>query len=307
MRISQIGEFGLIERLKNILSSQLIGDDTAPIQIDSKTFLLTTDSMIEDRHFKRFYPPQAIGWKVISINVSDVVSSGGTPLYALVSLALPDLEVSYVDALYSGIKTACEFYGCQVVGGNLAKSEKISIDVFMMGKAERFVSRAGARPGDKLYVSGTLGDAKAGLELLLFEKKHYEEFELKLIERHTRPTARIDYIKHISKYANACIDLSDGLSSDAWHISNMSRVRLSIKKDKIPISQELYLFCKKHGKDPTQYALSGGEDYQLLFTHPKDRYNPFLDMTIIGDVEEGTGVYLNGELMHPEGFDHFKL
>ena len=193
------------------------------------------------------------------------------------------------------------------MGGNLAKSEKISIDVFMMGKAERFVSRAGARPGDKLYVSGTLGDAKAGLELLLFEKKHYEEFELKLIERHTRPTARIDYIKHISKYANACIDLSDGLSSDAWHISNMSRVRLSIKKDKIPISQELYLFCKKHGKDPTQYALSGGEDYQLLFTHPKDRYNPFLDMTIIGDVEEGTGVYLNGELMHPEGFDHFKL
>ncbi len=307
MRISQIGEFGLIERLKNILSSPLIGDDTAPIQIDSKTFLLTTDSMIEDRHFKRFYPPQAIGWKVISINVSDVVSSGGTPLYTLVSLALPDLEVSYVDALYSGIKTACEFYGCQVVGGNLAKSEKISIDVFMMGKAERFVSRAGARPGDKLYVSGTLGDAKAGLELLLFEKKHYEEFELKLIERHTRPTARIDYIKHISKYANACIDLSDGLSSDAWHISNMSRVRLSIKKDKIPISQELYLFCKKHGKDPTQYALSGGEDYQLLFTHPKDRYNPFLDMTIIGDVEEGTGVYLNGELMHPEGFDHFKL
>lgn len=307
MRISQIGEFGLIERLKNILSSQLIGDDTAPIQINSKTFLLTTDSMIEDRHFKRFYPPQAIGWKVISINVSDVVSCGGTPLYALVSLALPDLEVSYVDALYSGIKTACEFYGCQVVGGNLAKSEKISIDVFMMGKAERFVSRAGAKPGDKLYVSGTLGDAKAGLELLLFEKRHYEEFELKLIERHTRPTARIDYIKHISKYANACIDLSDGLSSDAWHISNMSRVKLSIKKDKIPISQELYLFCKKHGKDPTQYALSGGEDYQLLFTHPKDRYNPFLDMTIIGDVEEGSGVYLNEELIHPEGFDHFKL
>ncbi|ADO45972.1 thiamine-monophosphate kinase [Hydrogenobacter thermophilus TK-6] len=307
MRISQVGEFGLIQILKGILSSPVIGDDTAPVHLNDKTLLLTTDSMLEDRHFKRFYPPQAVGWKAISVNVSDVVASGGNPLWVLISLALPDLEVSYVESLYEGIKTACDFYNCHVVGGNLTKSDRIMIDVFMIGKAERFVSRSGAKPGDKLYVSGTLGDSKAGLELLLMERRQYEEFELKLIERHTRPTARIDYTRHISKYANACIDISDGLSSDVWHISRMSNVKININSKDIPISQELRLFCNKHGKDPLDYALSGGEDYQLLFTHPEDRYNPFLDMRSIGSVEEGYGVYLDGRELSPSGFDHFKL
>lgn len=306
MKISQIGEFGLIQVLKGILSSPIIGDDTAPVEINGETLLLTTDCMVEDRHFKRSYAPQVVGWKVISVNVSDVVASGGIALYALVSLALPDIEVAYVEGLYRGIKEACSFYGCQVVGGNITKSEKIAVDVFMLGKTDRFVSRAGAKPGDKLYVSGTLGDAKAGLELLLLEKKKYEDFEVKLIERHIRPTARIDYIKHIRKYANACIDISDGLSSDVWHLSNMSGVKISIKSEDIPVSEELRLFCKKHGKDPLEYALTGGEDYQLLFTHPEDRYNPFMDMKCIGVVEEGTGVYIDGETLHPTGFDHFK-
>ncbi len=306
MRISQIGEFGLIEVLKGILSSPLIGDDTAPIEINSKTLLLTTDCMVEDRHFKRFYAPEVVGWKAISVNVSDVVASGGTALYALVSLALPDVEVAYVKGLYRGIKEACNFYKCQVVGGNITKSEKIAIDVFMLGETDRFVSRSGAKPGDKLYVSGTLGDAKAGLELLLLEKKRYEDFELKLIERHIRPTARVDYIKHIHKYANACIDISDGLSSDVWHLSKMSKVKINIRSDNIPISEELRLFCRKHGKDPLEYALTGGEDYQLLFTHPEDRYNPFLDMKCIGFVEEGSGVYLDGKPLEPMGFDHFR-
>ncbi|MFN3813648.1 MAG: thiamine-phosphate kinase [Aquificaceae bacterium] len=305
MKISKIGEFGLIEVLKKILSSPIIGDDTAPLEVNGRNFLLTVDTMLEDRHFKRQYAPSSVGWKAVSVNVSDIVASGGEPLYLLISLMLPDIEVSYVEEVYMGIKRACDFYKCKAIGGNLTRSEKICVDIFMVGRAERFVSRKGAKVGDGVYVSGTLGDSKAGLELLLMERKSYEDFELKLIERHTRPTARIDYTKHISKHANACIDISDGLSSDAWHLSNRSCVKLSLRRDRIPFSEELSLFCKKHGKDPLEYALHGGEDYQLLFTHHESRHNPFLDITHIGYVEDGKGVYLDGEELTPLGFDHF--
>ncbi|MCX8164815.1 MAG: thiamine-phosphate kinase [Aquificaceae bacterium] len=307
MKISDIGEFGLIERLKDILKSSIIGDDTAPVIVEGKALLLTCDILVQDRHFKLNYPPSAIGWKAISVNVSDVVANGGTPLYSLVSLTLPDMEVGFVEGLYHGIKKACEFYGCEVVGGNVSKGEKLSIDVFMLGKAERFVGRSGAKRGDGIFVSGTLGDSRAGLELLLMEKGHYEDFELKLIEKHIRPTARIDLPKHISKYANASMDISDGLASDAWKLARASKVKLSLFSEKIPVSKELAVFCKKHGKNPLEYALSGGEDYELLFTHKPEKLNPFLSMVQIGIVEEGEVVCLDNVLLEPSGFDHFRM
>ncbi|MEJ7619890.1 MAG: thiamine-phosphate kinase [Aquificaceae bacterium] len=307
MRISDIGEFGLIERLKSILQSELIGDDTAPITFGKSMLLLTCDLLLQDRHFKLHYPPSAVGWKAISVNVSDVVANGGEPIYCLVSLTLPDLEVRYVEEIYLGIKKACEFYSCQVVGGNVSKGDKLCIDVFMVGKAERFVGRGGAKIGDGVFVSGTLGDSKAGLELLQMEKKHYEDFELRLIEKHLRPTARIDFIRHISKYANASMDISDGLSSDVEKLSKASQVKINLFSDKIPISKELVSFSKRHGKDPLEYALSGGEDYELLFTHPPERLNPFLSMVQIGFVEEGEGIFIDGKPLKPTGFDHFRV
>ncbi|MEJ5339521.1 MAG: thiamine-phosphate kinase [Aquificaceae bacterium] len=307
MKVSEIGEFGLIERLKGILGSGLIGDDTAPVRLGNSLLLLTCDVLLQDRHFKLHYPPSAIGWKAISVNVSDVVANGGQPLYALVSLVLPDMELRYIEDVYLGIKRACEFYSCEVVGGNLSRGDKLCIDVFMLGKAERFVGRGGARAGDGVFVSGPLGDSRAGLELLLMERRSYEDFELRLMEKHLRPTARIDLLKHVSKYANASMDISDGLSSDAEKLSRASGVRLSFFSEKIPLSQELINFCKKHGKDPLEYALSGGEDYELLFTHPPERLNPFLSIVQIGFVEEGQGVFLDGKPLEPTGFDHFRV
>ena len=307
MKVGQLGEFELINRLKEILKSELIGDDTAPIKIKSEsTLLLTTDTMNEGIHFLKNYPPEAVGWKAISVSVSDIVSNGGYPEWVLISLSIPeDLESSYVERLYKGIDRACKFYKCKVVGGNIAKLEKISISVFVLGRAERFVGRKGAKPGDSLFVSGTLGDSRAGLELILMNKKDYEPFELALIERHLRPTARIDYVKHIQKYANASMDISDGLLSDLWHISERSSVKVEIFSEKLPISKELKLFCEKYGKNPLDYALAGWEDYQLLFTHPKSSWNPFLDMTEIGKVSEGQGVFVDGKPTKPKGWRHF--
>lgn len=306
MKLKELGEFGLIERLKKILDTPLIGDDTAPVKLGKITFLLTTDTMNEGVHFLKEWSPESIGWKAISVNVSDVVANGGEPLWVLISLSLPpDLETKWVERLYVGIKRACEFYRCEVVGGNISRFEKISISVSLTGKTERFVGRSGAKPGDSLFVSGTLGDAKAGLELLLMRKKEYEPFETALIERFVRPTARIDYVKHIIKYSNASMDISDGLVADTHHLAKRSKVRIDIDSSKLPLSNELKLFCKKYNKNPVEYALFGGEDYQLLFTHPKSRWNPFLDMTEIGKISEGEGVYVDGEKVEPEGWKHF--
>jgi thiamine-monophosphate kinase len=306
MKVSQLGEFGLIEHLKSRFSLEEVGDDTACVKVGESLLLLSCDTLLEGRHFLGSYPISAVGWKGVSACVSDLVANGGKPLYLLITLLLPDVELKKVDELYEGITKACEFYRVRLVGGNVVKSERFGIDLFGVGLAERFVGRGGAKVGDGIFVSGTLGDALAGLELILMEKKHYEDFELRLIERHLRPTARIDYIAHISKYANASMDISDGLSSDIKHMAKRSGLRFSIQKEKLPLSRELLEYAKRHGKDPYSYALRGGEDYQLLFTHPPSKLNPFLDMTQIGTVEEGEGVFLDGAPLEAQGFDHFK-
>jgi thiamine-monophosphate kinase len=306
MKVSQLGEFGLIEHLKSRFSLEEVGDDTACVKVGESLLLLSCDTLLEGRHFLGSYPMSAVGWKGVSACVSDLIANGGKPLYLLVTLLLPDVELKKVDELYEGITKACEFYRVRLVGGNVVRSERFGIDLFGVGLAERFVGRGGAKVGDGIFVSGTLGDALAGLELILMEKKHYEDFELRLIERHLRPTARIDYVAHISKYANASMDISDGLSSDIQHMAKRSGLRFSVQKEKLPLSRELLEYAKRHGKDPYSYALRGGEDYQLLFTHPPSRINPFLDMTQIGTVEEGEGVFLDGAPLEAQGFDHFK-
>jgi thiamine-monophosphate kinase len=306
MKVSQLGEFGLIEHLKSRFSLEEVGDDTACVKVGESLLLLSCDTLLEGRHFLGSYPMSAVGWKGVSACVSDLIANGGKPLYLLTTLLLPDVELKKVDELYEGITKACEFYRVRLVGGNVVRSERLGIDLFGVGLAERFVGRSGAKVGDGIFVSGTLGDALAGLELILMEKKHYEDFELRLIERHLRPTARIDYIAHISKYANASMDISDGLSSDIQHMAKRSGLRFSVQKEKLPLSRELVEYAKRHGKDPYSYALRGGEDYQLLFTHPPSKLNPFLDMTQIGTVEEGEGVFLDGAPLEARGFDHFK-
>jgi len=303
-----IGEFELIKKLTSILQEDAIGDDTAYIRINEKGLNITCDAFLEDIHFLIHYPPESLGFKAISINVSDIVANGGKPLYGLISLMIPDyVEERFLERIYEGVKSACEFYTLKIVGGNISKASKLGIDVFLIGEVDRFVSRAGAMVGDDVLVTGTIGDSYAGFKLLT-SKKAYEEYELRLIERHLRPTARIDYINHIRKYANASMDISDGLSSELWHIAERSNVVIEIDKGKIPLSQELKTFALKNNLDPYELALVGGEDYQLLFCQRKEHFNPFLDNTVIGRVvEKGKPmVLIDGKELERKGFDHFK-
>jgi thiamine-monophosphate kinase len=301
MKISKIGEFGLIERIKKTLNNPDIGSDCAPVVIGSSTYLVTCDILIEDRHFLRGYPPQMVGFKAIAVNASDIVASGGRPESALISLTLPDIEVSYVDQLYKGIITACKAYGCKIIGGNIARSDKIAIDVFMIGKTDKFIKRKTAKVGDRIFVTGFLGDSKAGLELLLKNKTPLEPFEKILVRRHLRPEIKINISDYLVKNASSSMDLSDGLSSDINQLFDKKRVRIMIDSNKIPVSKELYKFCKKYHYDAISYAMSGGEDYKILFTQKK-KDSPFFE---IGHIEKGTGIYVDDKKFDRTSFDHF--
>ncbi len=300
-----MNEFSLIDKIKTILKNDIIGDDTAPIKIGDKTLLLTSDILLEDQHFLDYFPREFLGWKAISVNVSDIVASGGKPKYTLVSLLLPKNKTSAVEIIYRSIKKACQYYGCQVVGGNITRSEKLGFDIFMVGETKRFVSRGNAKPGDNVYLSGPIGDSRAGLKLLMMKKNHYESFEKILIEKHLKPMIDLNQANYLSQKATSAIDVSDGFSSDIYHLANSSRTKIIIDSKKIPVSKELKLFCKKYHYDPIDFALKGGEDYQVLFT--QNNKSPMTNdkAILIGKVDKGSGVFLDKKKLKSKSFDHF--
>lgn len=301
-----MGEFDLIEQIKSVLNSKIIGDDTAPIKIGNKTLVATNDILLENQHFLDYFPIDNLGWKAISVNVSDVVSSGGKPIYALVSLLLPKDKIHLVKTIYQSINKACQYYHCQVIGGNVTKSERLGIDIFMIGETKKFVNRRSAKPGDFVYITGPVGDSRAGLDLLLMKKGSYELFEEKLINKHLKPIINNNLSELIVENASSSIDISDGLSSDLNHISKMSKVRIDFDANKIPFSKELIKFCKKYHKDIKEYGLIGGEDYQILFTSKKKLSNN-KNVFLVGKINPGKDVYINNKKIKNKSFDHFSL
>ncbi|WP_297473823.1 thiamine-phosphate kinase [Persephonella sp.] len=300
MKIKDLGEFGLIDRLVSVLSiknnSVVIGfgDDCSAVEIENQLYLFTGDIQLEGKHFiKDRMPPEDLGWKLVSINVSDVVACGGLPKWGFISVGFPpDTNFDYVEKIYRGINEALDFYKADIIGGNTTSSDQVLLDLFLVGKTERFVSRSGAIEGDFLLLSGFTGLSRAGLELLMMKKSRYEEFEKRLIKAFTKPVARIDLSEKIQKFANSCIDISDGLAGDLGHLQKSSKVKIVIDKSSLPVHSDLTAYCKKYEKDPYEYILYGGEDYQLAFTVSKENLEHFNDCFVIGKVEKGEGIFL---------------
>ncbi|TLY18400.1 MAG: thiamine-phosphate kinase [Nitrospirae bacterium] len=304
MRQSRIGEFELIRYLRRataiprgVQASVLagIGDDAAVLKPrPGRVILATTDLLAERIHFDlTFASYRQLGYKAAMANLSDIAAMGGVPRFLLIALALTPRETSRnVEAMYEGIHTACYPSGVAVVGGDLSASRTdLFLAVMVLGdSAPRGVlRRSGARAGDRLYVTGTLGDAQAGLEILLRRRKksravkttptHPSPLEgegegggdlVYLIRRHLMPTARLieGRILADGRLASAAIDVSDGLAGDIRHICEESRVGCLIDARKLPLSPHLLAHAQAHKRDPIAYALSGGEDYELLFTVP---------------------------------------
>ncbi|GAP63275.1 thiamine-monophosphate kinase [Ardenticatena maritima] len=280
-RISDIGEFNLIEHIARIVGVPTaddiivgIGDDTAVLRWDAETCLLATiDAQVEAIHFQRdFLTPEALGHRALAVNLSDIAAMGGTPWLALVSLvAPPETPVAFIEALYTGMQRLAASAGVAIVGGNMSKGAHLVIDIAVLGRVARrhLLLRRGARPGDLLCVTGTLGDAAGGLQLLLNPTLPLdEESRRPLLNRFRTPTPRLAESRLIaaSGHATAMLDISDGLSSDIMHLCRASGVGVRIDAARLPISPALRPLAAHIDTPAWHLALHGGEDYELCFT-----------------------------------------
>jgi len=312
MKIDEIGgEFALIRQLAklsptvhpDLLSG--IGDDAAVIRwssSDDEVLLVTTDMLVEASHFTREWAtPEQIGIKSVVCNASDIAAMGGSPTFMFVSLALPPAtDVAWVQSLYAGMSDACHRYGVVLAGGDTTHSRDVSISITLLGRAspENLCLRSQARPGDLLAVTGVLGGSAAGLAMLSagLNPSPY------LKEKHLTPGCRLDVSPVIAPLAHAMIDISDGLAAEANHICDQSGTGVRITAADIPIHQAVKDAALKTGHDALLLALSGGEDFELLFSMPptiKPRLDEQgIDYTVVGQI---TDVALNRILEFPDG------
>lgn len=318
MKIKDIGgEFALINRIGNktkLFSKEVvvgIGDDAAVLKYDKDNYLLfTTDMIVENDHFSlKYWTPEQIGVLAIEQNVSDVAAMGGLPKYAIISLALPiDIDVEFVDKLYNGINKKSKKYKINIVGGNITHSEQIIVNVALIGLVEKkyLALRNEAKIGDLIFCSGDVGASTAGLELLRHNEKG------KSIKEHLEPQSRLGLARELVKIGiNSMIDVSDGVASEVKHICEESKVGAIIYADKLPIAKDTIKDSKKIKKDPIDFALYGGEDFELVLTASKNKLNKLkkYDVSIIGEIvdkKHGIKLLRNGKKSNIEsGFDHF--
>ncbi|MBI3509552.1 MAG: thiamine-phosphate kinase [Bacteroidetes bacterium] len=338
--ISKLGEFGLIEQLtknielKNPSSLKGVGDDAAVIDAgDGNVKLISTDMMVEGIHFDLTYVPlKHLGYKAAVSNFSDICAMNGTPKQLLVSIALSSrFPLDAVEELYTGILSACKNYNVDLVGGDTSSSKVgliISCTIIGEAKKENVVYRNGAKENDLLCVSGDLGGAYTGLLLLEREKEVYKshpgtqpdlEGNDYILERQLKPEARIDVVQLLKNRAvqpTSMIDISDGLASELMHLCMQSGVGANLYEEKIPIDPMTYTRAREFNLDPTMCAMSGGEDYELLFTikyedHEKLQNDP--DVTFIGHMtakEAGVNMISKSNTVHPvtaQGWDAFRI
>lgn len=315
MDLREIGEFGLIKRLSRKAKRRDvmvgIGDDTAVIRSGNEYLLYTTDMMVEGDHFKvEWSRGEQVGRKAMASNISDIAAMGGVPEYALVSIALPsDVSVEYVESIYDGMYEVADRYGVDVIGGDTTHGALMVINIALTGRAdeEHLTLRSGAKIGDYILVSGPLGGSRAGLELLM---RGYKEPQWP-IEKHLDPGCRMDIALDVARYARAMIDVSDGLASEVRHICEESGTGAIIEKENIPLNEETIKAGEALGMDPYEFALNGGEDYELVFTVPeKDVHTAQAYGTVVGrivEAEKGVKIRLReGELLELSGgYDHF--
>jgi thiamine-monophosphate kinase len=336
--IGQIGEFGLIEHLtKNIELKQAssivgVGDDAAVIDHFGKQTVISTDLLLEGVHFDLMYTPlKHLGYKSVVVNLSDIYAMNATPTQILMSVGLSNrFSVEAVTEFYEGVYAACEKYGVDLIGGDTTASQKgFMISVTAIGEVapDKYVKRNTAQKGDLICVSGDLGGAYVGLLFLEREKKIYLESpgvqpdlegESYVVGRLLKPEARKDIIEFLDDaeiHPTSMMDISDGLSSEILHLCRQSQLGCVLYEEKIPIAEAMRNAAFKFEIDPTACALSGGEDYELLFTVSQADYEKLLlneQISVVGymtEPEQGTHIHTKGGNKHvitAQGWNHYK-
>jgi len=324
--VSHLGEFGLIDRMRDLLGEHApggevlcsIGDDAAVYRVsDDTAHVITADALIEGVHFERSFMPWGyLGRKAIAVNVSDVAAMNAEARYAVVTVGLPrNVSVQMVDALYEGLSAACRAYGIRLVGGDTTAAPVLTLSVTVVGEAsvERIVYRRGARPGDLLCVTGDVGAAYAGLQVLIEQRRAMRELGeayvpdldpyRSVIARQLTPSARTDVVADWAKRAvrpRALIDVSDGIASEVHHLCRASGCGARVQGASLPVDPETRAVADERMEDVDTFALFGGEDYELLFALDPDDVDR-LDATQFTVIGTFTGQDDGVTLVTPEG------
>ena len=336
--IASLGEFGLIDHLttnnetKNASTILSVGDDAAVIDHFGRQTVVTTDMLVEGIHFDLMYTPlKHLGYKSVIVNLSDVYAMNATPTHITLSIAVSNrFSLEALDDFYEGVYAACSKYNVDLIGGDTTSSQKgfvISITAIGEVAPEKFVKRSTANKGDLICVSGFLGGAYLGLILLEREKKIFLESpgvqpdlenQAYIVGRLLKPEARkdiIDFFAEKNIVPTAMIDVSDGLSSDLMHICKQSELGCVLYEDKIPVHEEARQYAYKLEIDPTACALSGGDDYELLFTMSQSEYDKIVlneQISVIGYMtEQNEGQHIitragNKHELVAQGWNHLK-
>ena len=335
--ISSLGEFGLIDHLtqnnetRNASTILSVGDDAAVIDHFGRQTVISSDLLLEGVHFDLSYTPlKHLGYKAVVVNVSDIYAMNATPTQIVLNIGFSNrFALESLDEFYDGVYAACAEYNVDLVGGDTTTSLRgFVISVTAIGEVapDKYVKRSGAKSGDLICVSGELGGAFLGLTLLEREKRIFEETgaqpdlegQTYIVGRLLKPEARKDIIEYFAEeniLPTSMIDISDGLSSELMHICKQSQLGCVLYEDKLPFADDMKEFAYKLKTDPTACALSGGEDYELLFTVPQTDYdqiklNP--SISIIGymtDEGEGKSLITRGGNKHAlvaQGWNHMK-
>lgn len=336
--LQELGEFGLIRELQQTVTLRNqttrlgIGDDAAIMEPRKKRVVVSADMLVEGVHFDlTFCPLRHLGYKAVAVNVSDIAAMNATPTQIIVSLAIGSrYTVEAIKELYEGMRIACENYNVDLVGGDTTSSNSgLIINVTVLGEAdpEDITLRSTARENDLICVTGDLGAAFLGLQILEREKQAFladpetqPELENKqyLVQRQLRPEARMDFVhelKELGVKPTSMIDVSDGLASEMLHICGQSNVGAAIYQDKLPVDQQVLDTAEEFKMDPVTCVLNGGEDYELLFTvklSDFDKIKNHPDITIIGKITpKDEGIILvtpsgNGFPLKAQGWQHFR-
>ena len=335
--ISSLGEFGLIDHLTQNNETKLastilsVGDDAAVIDHFGKQTVITTDMLVEGIHFDLMYTPlKHLGYKSVIVNLSDIYAMNATPTHITISIAFSNrFSLEAMDEFYEGVYAACEKYDVDLIGGDTTSSQKgfvISITAVGEVAPDKYVKRSTAQKGDLLCVSGFVGAAFLGLTILEREKRIFAETgsqpdledQAYIVGKLLKPEARKDIIEFFAANEitpTSMIDVSDGLSSETLHICKNSHLGCIVYEDKIPIHEEARQFAYKLELDPTACALSGGEDYELLFTLAQTDYDKIVlneQISVIGYMtiaEEGTHILTRGGNKHKlvaQGWNHME-
>ena len=320
--LGDLGEFGFIDRIAKLIPKQSdviegVGDDCAVVRTGDQVWLATADLSIENIHFRwAKTTPHDLGWKAVSVSLSDIAAMGGVPRFVVATVAArPDMDADALAGVMEGMVAACESAGAALVGGDTTRSDGgLVLDTFVLGEAPkgRYITRAGAKPGDIIALTGWPGRSAAGYHAL----EHGLDAPDELIKAPTRPTARVQAGQWLREQrgVHALIDVSDGIVQDAGHIAERSACAIDIDSKALPIHEVLRDFCAKHNRSATDLALTGGEDYELLVAYAPDDDLPArfakacnLPLTPFGRCTAAPPeVRVDGKKLTRGGYDHFK-